>query len=66
MDEKWAGIERLAALNAAKERARLAALDLEESARLFEELCRLFHAEFEEPPHRKDHPVGLIKYWKKP
>ena len=67
MDEnqKWAGIKRLATLNANKELARLSALDLEESARLFEELCTLFHAEFEEPPRRKEHPVGLIKYWKK-
>lgn len=65
MDEKWAKIERLAALNASREKARLVSLGLEESARLFEELCKLFHAEFEEPPRRKEHPVGLIKYWKK-
>jgi hypothetical protein len=64
MDERRAKIERLAALNAAKEKERLESLSTEESARLFEELCRLFHAEFDEPPARKEHPVGLIRIWK--
>jgi len=66
MDERWAKIDRLAALNAEKERARMESLSLEESARLFEELCRLFHAEFDDPPPKKEHPVGLIKCWEKP
>ena len=66
MAENWAKLERLAALNATRERARTASLSLEESARLFEELCRLFHTEFDGAPARKEHPVGLIKYWKKP
>ena len=66
MAENRAKLERLAVLNAARERARAASLSLEESARLFEELCRLFHTEFDGAPPRKEHPFGLIKYWKEP
>lgn len=66
MAEKWTTLERLAVLNAAREKARAASLSLEESAILFEELCRLFHTEFDGRPPRKEHPVGLVKYWKKP
>ncbi len=66
MAEKSSKLDRLAVLNAARESARAASLSLEESSRLFEELCSLFHAEFEGAPSRKEHPVGLIKYWKKP
>ena len=66
MAEKSSEFERLAALNAARERERAVSLSLEESARLFEELCSLFHAEFEGASSRKEHPFGLIKYWKEP
>lgn len=70
MDKKWVQtLERLAALNAEKEKARLRSLTLEESGKIFEELCRLFHGEFDKkysrPPSKKGHPVGLIKYWRK-
>lgn len=67
MDPKWAeALARLGAANAEKEKARLAALTLEESGRLFEDLCRLLHAEFDVPRLGRGHGVGLVKYWKKP
>jgi hypothetical protein len=66
MDKAWIrSLERLTALNARKEKERLSLLSLEESAQIFEELCRLFHSEFEQPPIKKGKPAGLIKYWRK-
>jgi hypothetical protein len=65
MDKRWKKLERLAAASSRAEKERLARLSLEESARIFEELCALFHGEFGEAPVKKGHPVGLVKYWKK-
>lgn len=58
-------LDRFGAANARKERERLASLTMEESARLFEELCRIFHAEFEVPPRPGEKRAALVKYWKK-
>jgi hypothetical protein len=66
-DRSWReSLDRLGAANARKDRERLASLTLEESGRLFEELCRIFHAEFEVPPRPREKRAALSKYWKKP
>jgi len=60
MDLKWVeSLARMGVANAREERARLSALTLEESGQLFEELCKLFHAEFEEAPPRRGQGAGV-------
>lgn len=67
VDQQWIdSLDRLAVANAREEKRRLQALTLEESGRLFEELCRVFHAEFSDVPLRKERSAGLAKYWNRP
>ncbi len=65
MDVTWAGRwKRLGEANARAHGERLRRWTMEESIREFEELCREVHRQFDDPGSPKEHPVGLVKYWK--
>ena len=66
MDSRWiAGLARLAKANARAHRERLRQLTREDAIREFEALCEEVHGEFPDVPARRDHPVGLVKLWKR-
>ncbi|MFN3485729.1 MAG: hypothetical protein ACK44W_09640 [Planctomycetota bacterium] len=65
MDPTWAERwKRLSEANARTHAERLRRLTMEESLQEFEALCREVYRWFDDPPFPKEHPVGLVKYWK--
>jgi len=67
MEPRWAErLKRLAAANEAARRKRLRSLTPESAFREFEELCREIHAAFDGPALPRTHPVGLVKYLRRP
>lgn len=65
MNEEWAAaLSRFGQANERARRERLVRDTQAESIARFEELCRSVHAQFNDPPAHKTHPVGLVKFWK--
>jgi hypothetical protein len=66
MDLSWAERwRRLGEANARARAERLRRMSLEEALARFEELCRTVHRQFDRPPVRRTHAVGLVKSWKR-